>query len=97
MSNMRILGFIDATRFNSVEGRSRLTQAIDYATEHAYVWDIIQGKYLLAIVDQARGDTDSARATLREVLNLAVQHGHRKYTEDSEQALRQLIRRDVRR
>lgn len=90
ISNMRVLGFIDATRFSSAEGRSRLLQAIDYATTHAYVWDVIQGKYLLAIVDQARGDLDTARSTLRDVLNLAAQHGHRKYTEDSEQALRQL-------
>jgi serine/threonine protein kinase/tetratricopeptide (TPR) repeat protein len=90
MSNMRLLGFIDATRFNSVEGRSRLIQAIDYAIDHEYVWDIIPGKYLLAIVDQARGEIESARAALREVLNLAVQHGHRKYTEDSELALREL-------
>ncbi|HEX2677679.1 MAG TPA: AAA family ATPase, partial [Polyangiales bacterium] len=90
ISNMRVLGFIDATRFASAEGRARLVQAIDYAVKHAYVWDIIQGKYLLAIVDQARGDVEGARGTLREVLNLAVQHGHRKYTEDSEQALRQL-------
>jgi tetratricopeptide (TPR) repeat protein len=90
MSNMRILGFIDATRFNSAEGRSRLIQAIDYATEHEYVWDIIQGKYLLAVVDQAQGVVDGARAALREVLNLAVQHGHRKYTEDAEHALREL-------
>jgi eukaryotic-like serine/threonine-protein kinase len=90
MSNMRILGFIDATRFGSSEGRARLLQAIDYAVAHAYVWDIIQGRYLLAIVDQARGDIDGARGTLREVLNLAAQHGHRKYIEDAEQALRQL-------
>jgi serine/threonine protein kinase/tetratricopeptide (TPR) repeat protein len=90
MSNMRFLGFIDATRFNSTEGRSRLIQAIDYAIEHDYVWDIIQGKYLLAIVHQGRGELDSARAALREVLDLAAQHGHRKYTEDSEQALREL-------
>jgi tetratricopeptide (TPR) repeat protein len=90
MSNMRILGFIDATRFNSAEGRARLLQAIDYAVEHDYVWDVIPGKYLLAIVEQGRGDVDAARAALREVLNLAVQHGHRKYTIDSEIALREL-------
>jgi eukaryotic-like serine/threonine-protein kinase len=90
MANMRILGFIDATRFGSTEGRARLSQAIDYAVEHAYVWDIIQGRYLLAIVDQSRNDVDAARSTLREVLNLAAQHGHRKYTEDAEQALRQI-------
>jgi serine/threonine protein kinase/tetratricopeptide (TPR) repeat protein len=90
MSNMRNLGFIDATRFNSLEGRARLLQAIEYAVEHDYVWDIIQGRYLQAIVDQATGDPEGARVALRECLNLAVQHGHRKYTEDSEQALRQL-------
>lgn len=90
ISNMRVLGFIDATRFASAEGRSRLLQAIEYAISHTYVWDEIQGKYLLAIVEQARGDLDAARARLREVLSLAAQHGHRKYTEDSEQALRQL-------
>jgi tetratricopeptide (TPR) repeat protein len=90
MSNMRLLGFIDAMRFSSAEGRARLLQAIDYAVEHEYVWDVIPGKYLLAIVDQARGDVDSARAALREVLSLAAQHGHRKYTQDSEAALREL-------
>ncbi|MEY4578403.1 MAG: hypothetical protein RL701_3106 [Pseudomonadota bacterium] len=90
MSNMRILGFIDATRFNSVEGRARLLQAIKYATEHDYVWDVIPGKYLLAIVEQSRGDLDGARNALREVLRLAAQHGHRKYTKDSELALREL-------
>jgi tetratricopeptide (TPR) repeat protein len=90
MSNMRILGFIDATRFDSSEGRARLVQAIDYAIEHEFVWDIIPGKYLLAIVEQQRGEIESARAALREVLTLAVQHGHRKYTQDSEAALREL-------
>jgi len=90
MSNMRILGFIDATRFGSTEGRARLLQAIDYAVEHEYVWDVIPGKYLLGIVEQNRGDLAAARAALREVLTLAAQHGHRKYTQDSEAALREL-------
>ena len=90
MSNMRFLGFIDATRFNSIEGRARLIQAIEYAIEHDYVWDVIQGRYLLAVVDQAAGDIEGARVALRDVFNMAVQHGHRKYTEDSEQALGQL-------
>ncbi|MDH5671723.1 MAG: protein kinase [Myxococcales bacterium] len=92
MSNMRALGFIDATRFNSSEGRTRVTQAIEYAVEHDFVWDVIQGKYLLAIVDQQLGNHDSSRAELREVLELAAQHGHRNYTEDAENALRLLER-----
>jgi eukaryotic-like serine/threonine-protein kinase len=90
MSNMRILGFIDATRFSSAEGRARLLQAIEYAVEHEYVWDVIPGKYLLAIVEQTRGDIAGAQAALREVLTLAAQHGHRKYIQDSEAALREI-------
>jgi tetratricopeptide (TPR) repeat protein len=90
MSNMRALGFIDATRFGSAEGRARVLQAIEYAEKHDFVWDVIQGKYFLAIIDQQRGEPEEARARLREVLNLAAQHGHRNYTEDAESALRQL-------
>jgi serine/threonine protein kinase/tetratricopeptide (TPR) repeat protein len=90
MSNMRALGFIDATRFGSSEGRARVLQAIEYADKHEFVWDVIQGKYFLAIIEQTRGDAESARSTLREVLELAAQHGHRNYTEDAESALRQL-------
>lgn len=89
-SNMRAIGFIDATRFGSNEGRARVLSAIEYAEKHGFVWDVIQGKYFLAIVEQRRGNKDASRALLREVLNLAVQHGHRNYTEDAEAALRQL-------
>jgi ATP/maltotriose-dependent transcriptional regulator MalT len=90
MANMRLLGFIDATRFGSAEGRSRMLDAIGYAEVQGYVWDLIQGKYMLAIVDQQRGDLEGAARSLREVLDLAANHGHRKYIEDTEQAQRQL-------
>jgi tetratricopeptide (TPR) repeat protein len=90
MSNIRALGFIDATRFGSAEGRSRVLQAIDYAEKHDFVWDVIQGRFFLAIIEQKRGDLDAARARLREVLDLAAEHGHRNYIEDAENALRQL-------
>jgi hypothetical protein len=90
MSNMRILGFIDAVRFGSLEGRTRLIQAIQYAVDNAYVWDEISGKYLLAIVEQTRGEHEAARAALRDVLGLASAHGHRLYVQDSERALREL-------
>ena len=88
MSNIRALGFIDATRFNSAEGRARVLQAIDYAEKHEFVWDVIQGKFFLAVVEQKQGDADAARARLREVLDLAAQHGHRNYIQDAEAALR---------
>ncbi len=90
MSNIRALGFIDATRFGSSEGRARVLQAIEYAEKHDFVWDVIQGKFFLAVIEQKRDDAEDARARLREVLNLAAQHGHRNYIEDAEGALRQI-------
>jgi tetratricopeptide (TPR) repeat protein len=89
-TNIRALGFIDATRFGSNEGRTRVLSAIDYAEKHDFVWDVIQGKFFLAIVEHRLGDLRAARALLREVLDLAAQHGHRNYTEDAESALSQL-------
>ena len=67
-----------------------MLQAIEYAEKHDFVWDVIQGKFFLAVIEQRRGDVDAARARLREVLNLAAQHGHRNYIEDAEGALRLL-------
>jgi serine/threonine protein kinase/tetratricopeptide (TPR) repeat protein len=90
MSNIRALGFIDATRFNSAEGRARVQQAIEYAEKHDFVWDVIQGKFFLAVIEQKRGEAGAARSCLREVLDMAAQHGHRNYIEDAETALRQL-------
>jgi serine/threonine protein kinase/tetratricopeptide (TPR) repeat protein len=90
MSNIRALGFIDATRFNSTEGRARVQQAIDYAEKHEFVWDVIQGKFFLAVIEQKRGEAGAARLCLREVLDMAAQHGHRNYIEDAETALRRL-------
>jgi serine/threonine protein kinase/tetratricopeptide (TPR) repeat protein len=90
MSNIRALGFIDATRFGSAEGRARVIQAIDYAQRHEFVWDLIQGKFFLAVIEHKRGDDEVARARLREVLALAAEHGHRNYIEDAENALSQI-------
>ena len=90
LSNLQALGFIDATRFGSSEGRARVLQAIDYAEKHDFVWDVIKGKYLLAVIEHKRGDNDAARARLREVLNLAAQHGHRNSIDDAESGLRLL-------
>jgi hypothetical protein len=42
------------------------------------------------VIEQKRGDVEAARGRLREVLNLAAQHGHRNYIQDAETALRQL-------
>ncbi len=89
-ANMRVLGFIDATRFGSKEGRVHVAQANDYAARHGYVWDLIQGRYYLAIIDQGRGDDESARIALREILRLAADHGHTDYVKATEKALEAL-------
>ena len=86
-SNMRVLGFIDATRFGSREGRGHVAQANEYAMMRGYVWDLIQGRYYLAIIDQGRGDVDAARIALREILRLAADHGHTDYVRAAEKAL----------
>jgi serine/threonine protein kinase/tetratricopeptide (TPR) repeat protein len=89
-ANMRVLGFIDATRFGSKEGRSHVVQANEFAESHGFVWDVIQGRYYLAIIDQGRGDEDAARQGLREILRLAADHGHRDYVSAAEKALKAL-------
>ncbi len=89
-ANMRVLGFIDATRFGSKEGREHVVQSNEFAESHGFVWDLIQGRYYLAIVDQQRGDEDGARAALREILRLAADHGHSDYVRAAEKALRAL-------
>lgn len=95
MSSLSALGFIDATRFSSSEGRARVLQAVEYAEKNEFVWDVIQGKFYLAIIEQQRGSLEVARARLREVLDLAAQHGHRNYIEDAEDALLRLERREA--
>jgi serine/threonine protein kinase/tetratricopeptide (TPR) repeat protein len=88
--NMRVLGFIDATRFGSKEGREHVVQSNAFAESRGLVWHLIQGRYYLAIIDQQRGDEESARQALREILRLAADHGHRDYVRAAEKALRAL-------
>ncbi|HJL19646.1 MAG TPA: protein kinase [Sandaracinaceae bacterium LLY-WYZ-13_1] len=89
-ANMRVLGFIDATRFGSKEGRTHVIQANEFAEAHGFVWDLIQGRYYLAVIDQQRGDDEPARSGLRDILRLAAEHGHRDYVRAAEKALKAL-------
>jgi len=86
-ANMRILGFIDAIRFGSEEGRRQIIEANKFAESGGLVWDLVQGKYYLAMVEQARGALEAARAALREVLRLAAEHGHADYVEAARMGL----------
>ena len=90
MTNLRVLGFIDATKFASEEGRQRIKESVKFAADHGYVWDLIQGKYMLAHADHTLGRVDDARRGFREVLRLAADNGNRRIEEDTEEALRAL-------
>jgi tetratricopeptide (TPR) repeat protein/tRNA A-37 threonylcarbamoyl transferase component Bud32 len=85
--NLRVLGFIDATRFGSAEGKQRIIEAVEYAQRHGFVWDVIEGKAMLAIVAQREGDVDEARRQLGEVLRLAAESGHARAVEHAQRAL----------
>src|SRR5690606_25725892 len=74
-ANIRALGFIDAIKLGSSEGRARILDALDYAQEHGLLWDEVQARHMLAIVDAHLGDVDAAKTGLRELLRLAVEFG----------------------
>lgn len=86
-NNMRVLGFIDAVKLKSPEGRDRIIEALEHAIEQNYVWDIIQGRHMLAIVDHVEGRIDEAKRGFAEVLQLSSENGQRHYQSAAEQAL----------
>ncbi|MBK8169117.1 MAG: protein kinase [Sandaracinaceae bacterium] len=90
--NLRVLGYIDASKFGSSEGRARIVEAIQYASDHGYVWDLIEGKLMLAIVDEKLGEREEARRLLREVLRLATDNGHSRSAQEAERAIAALDR-----
>jgi tetratricopeptide (TPR) repeat protein len=87
LANMRVLGFIDAMRFGSEEGRQHVVDAIRHAEQSRHVWELVQGRYLLAMIDQQHGAIDEARAGLREALRLASEHGYDAYAASCESGL----------
>jgi len=86
--NVCLLGFLDAMRFGSEQGKARMIQSVQYAEERGYTWDLIGEKYLLAIVEQKLGRPEAALAALRDVIALAERHGHVRICDDAEQGLR---------
>jgi tetratricopeptide (TPR) repeat protein len=86
-ANLRVLGYIDAMRFSSPDGRQHILEAIHYAERKNAIWEGVQGRVMLAVVDQAQGATDDARNGLRDALRLAVDHGYGTYAEQIQRAL----------
>jgi serine/threonine protein kinase len=86
-ANLRVLGYIDAMRFASPDGRQHILEAIHYAERKNAIWEGVQGRVMLAVVDQQQGATDDARNGLRDALRLAVDHGYGTYAEQIQRAL----------
>ncbi len=90
--NVCLLGFLDVLSFGAEEGLQRMRAALRYAGDHGYVWDSINGQYLLAIAEQRVGSPEAASLALRQVRELAERHGHRRMGVDALQAERALER-----
>ena len=89
-NNMRVLGYIDAVKLASPQGRDRIVEALSYAEENGYVWDMVQGIHMLAMVDFAQGDRDKARSGFQRVLKVAAEYGQAHYARAAQEALEAL-------
>ena len=90
MANVAMLGFIDAMKLDSDEGRQRIAQSCAYAAANGYVLDLMQARYLLAMAEQKRGARSAATKALKEVLTLARDNGHGQFAEAADEALSSL-------
>ena len=86
-ANLRMLGFIDAMRFGSEDGRLHVLESMRKAERRGHVWDIVQTRFLLAMIQQQSGDPDGARGSLREALRIGTENGFAGYTAACEVAL----------
>ena len=67
-----------------------LRQGVAYAEAHAFTWDVILGRSLLAQLLRRRGDVERARVEFDHVRQLARATGQRLAAEDCEIALQAL-------
>jgi serine/threonine protein kinase/tetratricopeptide (TPR) repeat protein len=86
-TNLRVLGFIDATKLGSEEGRARIVEAAVFAEENGYLWDVVQARYMLGVVEHQRGAMEESEKMFREVLRLASETGMQHYARAAEEAL----------
>ncbi|MBK8590694.1 MAG: tetratricopeptide repeat protein [Sandaracinaceae bacterium] len=85
--SLRLLGFLDASRHGSREGRERIEKARAYAAAEGYAVDMLECDYLLGYLYAREGDRMRAMGTFQQTLALAVGLGNRHYAAFSERAL----------
>lgn len=75
-ANLRVLGFIDAMRFGTTEGRTHVVSAMEYAMRKGDHWELVQSRLMLAAIDQQQGRFQGAIEHLHEARACAEREGY---------------------
>lgn len=91
LSNLNQIHLCMLDGLRSAEGfEEKLRALIRFADGRSYLWDVIEGRYLLARLYSAHGSHEKARRLLEEVVASAREHGHGLIAEDADALLRKL-------
>jgi serine/threonine protein kinase/predicted ATPase len=85
--NLMFVGHIDVLRLRTDKGIDQILDGLRFAEEKHYVWDIIQGKYLLGLAYYELGRLDPAKEVLQETLRLSRTTGNRAHVDECEELL----------
>jgi tetratricopeptide (TPR) repeat protein/tRNA A-37 threonylcarbamoyl transferase component Bud32 len=85
--NLMFVGYIDAVRLRSDAGIKQILDGLRFAEEKHYVWDMIQGKYLLGQALYELSRLGEAKKALEEAVRLARTTGNRVYVDECEELL----------
>jgi len=87
--NQMHIHYLDGLR-NADDADEQLKKLIRYADGHGYLWDVLEGRLLLAKLSVARETPETARKQLAEVIEMAEKHGHELIAVDARQLLEEL-------
>jgi hypothetical protein len=68
----------------------RLSALIRFADRRGYLWDVLEGRFLMARLAVASGDHQRARKDLDVILKRAREQGHALITADANAFLKEL-------
>jgi tetratricopeptide (TPR) repeat protein len=87
--NRMHLCLLDGLRSATGAGE-RLKGLVRYADARGYLWDVLEGRFLLARLAVAHGDHQSAREQLGEIITRADEQGHHLIGVDARELLAKL-------
>jgi eukaryotic-like serine/threonine-protein kinase len=87
--NQMHLAFLDGLRGNA-DAEERLKARIRYADAKGFLWDVLEGRFLVARIEAARGDITRARTLITDVIAVAREHGQNLICVDAEELLASL-------